>query len=316
MEEKKIQSIKQSNEYLEIKIPNHPQKQKFQQAPPRKRKRDLPVNERPDFWLMILAGCLMSFQAGYINVIAILKTSNTVSHITGTASRFGINLAYGDYKGLALAFGLLVTFLAGATLIGFFIRRQVFDFNRKYGIFLILEAFTLYFFKSALDWDSPNTALLFGSFACGVQNALLTNLSGAVVRTTHVTGLMTDTGLVLGNYLRFKDQCKEVWRLKVLVPILLTYILGAFFGAVFFAVFDYKAVNFAICFIAVFGIMIVCWRLLKRYKIDTFKEVKQQLLGDSINLAKTTNEFPNKNNNDNVYSIQNVNNHQDRIYND
>lgn len=276
-------------------------------ADAKKRKRDLPVHERPDFWLMILTGCLMSFQAGYINVIAILKTQNTVSHITGTASRVGINLAHGDFSGLTLALGLLTTFLAGGTLIGFFIRKQVFHFNRKYGIFLILEAFMLYLFKSALDSDSPRTALLFGSFACGVQNALLTNLSGAVVRTTHVTGLMTDTGLVLGNYLRFKDQCKDVWRLKVLVPILLTYILGSFFSAIFFAFYDYKAVNFAISFIAGFGILIVSWRLLKRYKIDTFKELKHQLLGDSIDLKKNVDEVNFNNNNKSTESSKNNN---------
>lgn len=297
MEEKKAQNTKKSITSLEVKPQQNQNQtqtsrkqeqhqQPHQAAPPQKRKRDLPVHERPDFWLMILAGCLMSFQAGYINVIAMLKTNSTVSHITGTASRFGINLAFGDFTGLALAFGLLITFLAGGTLIGYFIRRQVFHFNRKYGIFLLLEAILLFFFKSALDADAPNSALLFGSFACGVQNALLTNLSGAVVRTTHVTGLMTDTGLVLGNYFRFKDQCKEVWRLKVLVPILITYILGAFFGAVFFSIFDYNAVSFAIFFIGVFGILIVIWRLLKRYKIDTFKELKVKLLGDSIDLKK------------------------------
>ena len=42
----------------------------------------------------------------------------------------------------------------------------------------------------------------------------------------------------------------------------------------------------AIFFIAVFGLLIIAWRLLKRYDLRKFKELKETLLGDSIDIKK------------------------------
>jgi uncharacterized membrane protein YoaK (UPF0700 family) len=43
-------------------------------------------------------------------------------------------------------------------------------------------------------------ALAFGlSFLMGLQNAVVTRISNARVRTTHVTGMVTDIGIELGN---------------------------------------------------------------------------------------------------------------------
>ena len=252
---------------------------KKEQTPTRKRKRDLPVHERPDFYLVVLAGCIMSFQAGFINVISILKTGTTISHNTGTSSKMGISIGNMDKNGLLMGGGLILSFLAGGTLIGFFIRKQIFDFNRKYGIFLMIEAFLLFLFKCAFDLQLPQMAVMFGSFACGVQNALLTNLSGAVVRTTHVTGMMTDTGLILGNWIRLGSEFKETWRLKVLVPIITTFMLGGTVSSVLFNIFDYHAILFAVFFIGLFGFLIILWRLLKKYKYDKFRMFKEKLIG-------------------------------------
>lgn len=47
--------------------------------------------------------------------------------------------------------------------------------------------------------------------ACGMQNGMVTTWSGAVVRTTHFTGTITDTGLVIGHWLRYKLNLKEEW---------------------------------------------------------------------------------------------------------
>jgi len=301
MEDKTKKSSHKALHVLESKT-NHPEnKNHHPHVHPEKvtlkRKRDLPVHLRPDFWLMILAGCLMAFQAGFINVTSILKTGLVISHNTGTASKLGISLGSFDFRGIWVSLILLLSFLAGSSLIGFFIRRQVFDFNRKYGIFFMVESVILFFFKCSFDAGSPTLGLLFGSFACGLQNALLTNLSGAVVRTTHVTGMMTDTGLVLGNWIRYKSECKEVWRLKVFVPIIISYILGAAFSKILFGFFDYKAIMFSVLFIGISGLLIVLWRLLKKYNYSVFKQYKEKLIGEKC--TSTQLEEQNKTKKDN-----------------
>ena len=280
---------------------------KHEHTPTPKRKRDLPVHERPDFYLMILAGCIMSFQAGFINVISILKTGITISHNTGSSSKLGISIGTMDKNGFLIGSGLLLSFLAGGTLIGFFIRKQVFDFNRKYGIFLMLEAVFLFLFKCAFDAKMNQLAVMFGSFACGLQNALLTNLSGAVVRTTHVTGMMTDTGLVLGNWIRLGSEFKEVWRLKVLVPIITTFVLGGVLSSVLFGIFDYEAILFAVFFVGLFGFLIILWRLLRKYKYDKFRMFKERLIGSWGKKAHKENFNNNNENKENKNDFKSLN---------
>jgi len=299
---------------LELALPA-----KTSETPAPKRKRDLPVHERPDFWLMILAGCLMAFQAGFINVISILKVNITISHITGNSSKLGISIASVEIQGIFLGCGLLLSFLAGCTLIGFFIRKQIFVFNRKYGIFLIVEAVVLYFFKCAFDAEKNQLAVFFGSFACGIQNALLTNLSGAVVRTTHVTGMMTDTGLVLGNYIRRGAECKEVWKLRVFVSIMLSYIFGATMSKFFYNFFDYKAILFSVFFLGLFGFLILLWRLLKKYNGAKFKMLKEKLIygintsQDQNQETEGKNHMINDHNNHNHHNHKNKKNSQNKI---
>ena len=63
----------------------------------------------------------------------------------------------------------------------------------------------------------------------GLQNAMCTSFSGLVVRTTHMTGIVTDIGNILGQACR-KDTHAELWRLKVHVPLLFGFLFGGFIG--------------------------------------------------------------------------------------
>ena len=63
-------------------------------------------------------------------------------------------------------------------------------------ICLIIEAGLL---VAATFMEDGIAARYVASAACGVQNGLATHWGGAVIRTTHVTGLFTDVGLLLGR---------------------------------------------------------------------------------------------------------------------
>ena len=66
---------------------------------------------------------------------------------------------------------------------------------------MAVEMALLTLFAVGLRYARPDSAFdiyrLIGiiGFAMGLQNATITNVSGAVVRTTHVTGVITDLGL-------------------------------------------------------------------------------------------------------------------------
>jgi len=64
---------------------------------------------------------------------------------------------------------------------------------------------------------------------------MLTIFGTALVRTTHVTGLVTDVGILVGLYLRDliiarKVRKEGMWKLKIMVPLYLGFFGGGSLG--------------------------------------------------------------------------------------
>jgi Predicted membrane protein len=146
------------------------------------------------------------------------------SHLSGTTSAMGLAIARGNGS-LALHLGLLIaSFVAGATLSGMVIKGAHLKLGRRYGFSLLVETIVV-----VLVWRiyslTPRLSQYLIAFACGLQNAMATTYSGAIIRTTHVTGIFTDLGNILGNFL----AGKTIQRRRVLLYFAL---LGGFlFGA-------------------------------------------------------------------------------------
>jgi uncharacterized membrane protein YoaK (UPF0700 family) len=66
-------------------------------------------------------------------------------------------------------------------------------------------------------------------FAMGLQNSLVTTISSANVRTTHLTGLFTDLGIELSQLFFFKTL-KQRYRLITSIRLRLTIIFFFFLG--------------------------------------------------------------------------------------
>jgi uncharacterized membrane protein YoaK (UPF0700 family) len=58
------------------------------------------------------------------------------------------------------------------------------------------------------------------AIACGMQNAMTTRYSGAVLRTTHLTGMVTDVGLLIGHMARSDRDFHDLWKLTLFLPII------------------------------------------------------------------------------------------------
>lgn len=72
--------------------------------------------------------------------------------------------------------------------------------GRLYGYPLSLVAFI--FICWLLLPYFPRYALLWACVAMGVQNAMVSHYKGAIIRTTHLSGVLTDLGLAMGYRLR------------------------------------------------------------------------------------------------------------------
>lgn len=162
----------------------------------------------------------LSWIGGFTNVVALVMFGTFVSHVTGTATQFGKSL--GAMDGLHGAFFglLLVMFLAGAVLSAVLTeaaRRH--GWRSKYILPVALEALLLsllaiWLLRSPIQpGQMPFGVAGLASLAMGLQNATITKISGAIVRTTHLTGIFTDLGLEGVQYLYwYKDRLtKRRW---------------------------------------------------------------------------------------------------------
>jgi uncharacterized membrane protein YoaK (UPF0700 family) len=188
---------------------------------------------------------VLAFVAGLVNAIGLLGFKHqSISHLSGTATLFGtgiINSSFSDTFHLAF---VLLSFLIGSAISGYFLRSGSLKLGRNYSGLLLLEALflfgSIYFLTGTLSFGH-----YLASAACGLQNALATTFSGAVIRTTHVTGIFTDLGIMLGAKLRGESFDRR--KALLLVLIIAGFILGGSIGAYFFSLFKFYALLIPAC---------------------------------------------------------------------
>lgn len=201
-------------------------------------------NYSPKKFLIWIA---LAFQAGCINVGGFLACHRFVTHTTGFATFFGSEMAQGH---LQIAFGYLsvpVFFLIGAMFSAFFTDRRSLR-NHKPNYIVVFGGMWICYFlvfflgvedffgefgeEIALSKDYLLLALL--SLSSGIQNATITSVSKAVVRTTHLTGLTTDLGI--GLIRKFssptpQSRKNENQAMGMRLGIIVGFILGSWLGA-------------------------------------------------------------------------------------
>jgi len=147
----------------------------------------------------------LAWVAGYTNIITIITCGTVTSHVSGTASNLGYFVTEGRWALAWFSLFLLVAFLVGAMLSGVCteLGRRL-GWNSIYVLPIALEAVLLALFAAGLQLHDHGErqagfALYWltgvASLAMGVQNATITRISSGVVRTTHITGVLTDLGL-------------------------------------------------------------------------------------------------------------------------
>ncbi len=190
-------------------------------------------------------GFVLAFVAGAINAGGFLAVKQYTSHVTGMVSSLADNLALGQ-MGLVVdaAVGVL-SFLLGAMccaiMVNFARRRQL---SSEYALPLLLEASLILCFgllgarlSTFEGLLIPFTVVLL-CFIMGLQNAIATKLSNAVIRTTHMTGIVTDLGIELGKLIYWNQNPDHPLKVRadrkrmvVLAGLLLAFTTGGIAGA-------------------------------------------------------------------------------------
>lgn len=167
-------------------------------------------------WILF-GGALLAFSAGCVNICALLGFANlSVSHVTGNVSLFSSALASLDTERILYIGAVLGSFVSGAIISGVIIHNEPLTLGRHYGVALTLEAFllacaVLLFYKELYLGE------MLASMACGLQNAMIATYSGSVIRTTHLTGLTSDIGAAIGNWLSGRTVKKKTLLLQCVI---------------------------------------------------------------------------------------------------
>ncbi len=182
-------------------------------------------SQRPDHLNQLLAGYL-ALVAGMVNSAGFIIVGSFTSHVTGNVGRFADDLALGHRSAATLALVMVLTFFLGAFAASFALESSLLRRRAHlYGSLLLIEAGLLlafYALSRLLDTNSPrlhDAQALVLCAAMGLQNCLVTRLSGAVVRTTHLTGIVTDLGIESARWFRF-------WRYRIAVTTGLRLLAG------------------------------------------------------------------------------------------
>ena len=216
--------------------------------------RYLIYRERP--WVFI-GGVAMSGVAGYVNALLLQFFRVPVSHMTGAMTHLSIDLAEGRTKDLLSTGGIILGFFCGAILSGAVIGGGRIQPGRRYGVALIMEGLLLAL-ATGLVLDKQQLGLSIASMACGLQNGMASSYYGLIIRTTHVTGVVTDIGVLLGHWLRHRSI--EKWKLFLLGGVLGGFGLGGVLGTLAFQRLQLRALAIAAAGCCVSGLGYYLWQ--------------------------------------------------------
>lgn len=216
-------------------------------------------------------GRALAFVAGAVNAGGFFAVGQYTSHMSGVVSALADHAALGELALLGAGLLSLAAFFAGAAtsaiLINWGRRRGA---QSRYALPLALEAALLLLFGlmgsqlAARGMLSATIALL--CFVMGLQNAIVTKISRAEIRTTHVTGLVTDIGIELGKLVYWnagrvsagepEDGAERVRadrdRLAMLSAMLAMFLLGGVAGAL-----GFKALGYGVTVLLALGLLLL-----------------------------------------------------------
>tara|TARA_R110000744_G_scaffold117363_6_gene219383 strand:- start:2724 stop:3404 length:681 start_codon:yes stop_codon:yes gene_type:complete len=186
-------------------------------------------NHRFEFAVVLMGGLGLAGIAGYINTLVIALGAPPVTHLTGTISRWSSDVGRGDMIDAQLIAGLVVAFLLGAIFSGMIIGSSTLHIGRRYGLAILIEAGLLSLAAFFID-QSLITGAMFAAGAAGLQNAMAASYRSLIIRTTHLTGVITDLGFQIGQFLTGHQRLG--WEFVLLASILFAFVTGGVLGVI------------------------------------------------------------------------------------
>lgn len=204
---------------------------------------------------------LLCLNAGFINAAGFLAFRVLTTNVTGHAALLAVYAAEADLRSMRMVALWLFLFLLGAFCSGLYMALSGGNRPFTYTVPILIIIFIL-LFTATFGYSYHQTLFRTESFAgsllfsMGMQNALVSGISGTAVRTTHLTGTFTDLGIDLSIFvLNLKKPPQFIKRrIALRIAIIFFFLLGGVAGGFIFSKYSFKAfyVPVAILLIAIF----------------------------------------------------------------
>lgn len=184
---------------------------------------------------------LLSFVAGVVNVAGFLAIQKLTTNVTGHFAYFIDEIFKLHFIQSFIYFFYIFFFFLGAFVSSLLVE-IVARISERYVFVIpvIIESIILLLiaiFGQTLILNHHNSIAFSLLFAMGLQNSLVTRISDAIVRTTHLTGLFTDLGIELSQLFFYKEKLQKsklIATIKLRFRIIFYFFIGGVVGGVFY----------------------------------------------------------------------------------
>ncbi len=200
---------------------------------------------------------LLSSVAGIVNVAGFFAVQRLTTNVTGHFAFFADEIFKLNFWQGFVYFLYIFFFFLGSFVSSFLI--EIISRKNDHYIYIVpasiecIILFVIGFWGKGLIIGSPDTIAFSLLFAMGLQNSLVTTISSASVRTTHLTGLFTDLGIELSQLFFYKEK-EQKHKLKSSIKLRFTIIsfffIGGIVGGILYAGVGLRSLIFAAAILA------------------------------------------------------------------
>jgi uncharacterized membrane protein YoaK (UPF0700 family) len=191
---------------------------------------------------------LLCVTAGFVNAAGFLAFTVLTTNVTGHAALFAESIAMQNWQTMRVVALWMFLFLMGAFISSLIV--SMIGRNQRFSyvipilielIILLIVGLTGHHYDGSLVVREVYAGSLL--FVMGLQNSLVSMISGSVVRTTHLTGTFTDLGIELAQVIQKSNRSNLVLRsrIKLRTAIIFYFLFGAVSGAYLFSRFHFNA---------------------------------------------------------------------------
>ncbi|MBN7810705.1 DUF1275 domain-containing protein [Algoriphagus sp. H41] len=227
----------------------------------------------------IQLGALTAFSAGMVNVVSVIIFFAFTSNVTGHYAILAEEISKGNWYEVLVVGGWILLFFLG----NFTSNLAVINLNKSnaylaHSLPIILEILCLlavgtyiqFYYRETLFETELMVSLML--FAMGLQNGLTATVSNAAVKTTHLTGLTTDLGILASMFTKkeYRERPELRDKMRLLLSIMVSYVTGGVCAGLI-----YLRVEYNVFYIVCLFLLVVIGYDFYRIEVANFLSKKQ-----------------------------------------